>query len=120
MSSTGSRIALAGSRPSSTVDRADVDAGPAKTYCRVCEAACGLEVDFDHAGAPVRIRPDREHPVSAVYACAKGTRFLEVARHPDRVLVPQVDGRDASWDDAIATAGIAARVRAAPPAVVHG
>jgi formate dehydrogenase len=77
---------------------------PAKTYCRVCEAACGLEVDFDTSGAPVRIRPDREHPVSAGFACAKGTRFLEVAQHPSRVLVPRVDGRDASWDDAIATA----------------
>jgi anaerobic selenocysteine-containing dehydrogenase len=78
--------------------------GSAKTYCRVCEAACGLEVDFDASGTPFRIRPDREHPVSAGYACAKGTRFLEVARHPERVLVPRVDGRDVSWDDAIATA----------------
>ena len=81
---------------------------PAKTYCRVCEAACGLEVDFDAQGVPTRLRPDREHPVSAGYACAKGTRFLEVARHPDRVLHPQVDGNRVGWDEAIAAA--AARI----------
>lgn len=76
----------------------------AKTYCRVCEAACGLEVEFDTAGVPLRLRPDREHPTSAGYACAKGTRFLEVARHPDRVLHPRVDGTEVGWDAAIAAA----------------
>lgn len=94
--------------------------GPTKTYCRVCEAACGLEVERDDAGSPVRLRPDREHPVSAGYACAKGTRFLEVARHPDRVLYPQVDGRRAAWDDAIAAAAsrlAAVRDRYGPHAV---
>ncbi|MEI8254231.1 MAG: molybdopterin-dependent oxidoreductase [Deltaproteobacteria bacterium] len=79
-------------------------------YCRICEAACGLRVDRDAAGAPTRLWPDRDHPVSAGFACAKGTRFLEVARHPDRLRYPM--RRDAhgrlqrvAWDDALDGAG---------------
>jgi formate dehydrogenase len=85
------------------------------TYCRICEAACGLVVERDAAGAPVGLRPDREHPVSAGFACAKGTRFLEVARHPSRLTRPMGRGADGSlealsWDAALDAAG--ARLRA--------
>jgi predicted molibdopterin-dependent oxidoreductase YjgC len=59
------------------------------TFCRICEAACGLLVDIDASGHPVRLRPDRQHPVSQGFACAKGTRFLEVAKHPERLLFPR-------------------------------
>lgn len=55
---------------------------------------------------PVRLLPDRGHPTSRGYACAKGTRFLEVARAPDRLLRPRVHGRPTSWSaatDTIAT-----------------
>jgi formate dehydrogenase len=81
-----------------------------KTFCRVCEAACGLRVERDLDGAPTKLVPDRTHPVSAGFACAKGTRFLEVARHPERLLHPMQrrdDGTLAriSWDDALRTAG---------------
>ncbi len=80
------------------------------TYCRICEASCGLRVDRDAAGEPTRLSPDRDHPVSAGFACAKGTRFLEVARHADRLHHPMQ--RDAhgrlnpvAWDDALRGAG---------------
>src|SRR5690606_16094772 len=81
-----------------------------RTYCRICEAACGRVVDRDPSGAPVRLRPDREHPTSRGYACAKGTRFLEVARDGARVLEPRLDGRAAGWDTA--TREVGARLRA--------
>ena len=58
------------------------------TFCRICEAACGLLVDYDAQGRPVRLRPDRQHPVSQGFVCAKGTRFLDVAQHPERLLHP--------------------------------
>lgn len=75
-----------------------------RTFCRICEAACGLEAELDDGGRVVKLRPDRAHPISRGYACAKGTRFHESARHPDRLARPEVDGRDAGWDEAIATA----------------
>ena len=81
------------------------------TYCRICEAACGLVGVRDARGELVDLEPDREHPTSAGFACAKGTRFLEVARHPTRLLSPMLrEGRGGalrpvSWDLALSDAG---------------
>ncbi len=77
-----------------------------KTFCRICEVHCGLRVDFDAEGAITSLRPDREHPVSQGYVCAKGTRFLEVANHPERLMHPlvrQPDGtyQQVSWKEAL-------------------
>jgi formate dehydrogenase len=80
------------------------------TFCRICEAACGLVARRGPDGQLIGLQPDREHPVSRGYACAKGTRFLEVARHPSRLLRPEVDGAVVEWPEAIATT--AARLRA--------
>jgi formate dehydrogenase len=80
------------------------------TYCRICEAACGLLAEVDEDGQVVRLRPDPEHPSSQGFVCAKGTRFAEVANHPTRLLYPQErlsDGRllRVSWRDAMKRAG---------------
>lgn len=84
---------------------------PIKTYCRICEAACGLEVE--DRGGELKIRPDRAHPVSHGFVCAKGTRFAEVAFHPARLRAPCVRDRGAlretSWEEAFAEA--ARRIR---------
>lgn len=61
-----------------------------RTYCRICEAACGLVGVRDGAGRLLKLVPDREHPTSRGFSCAKGTRFVEVASHPDRLLSPKV------------------------------
>lgn len=75
------------------------------TFCRICEAACGLRVDVTADGQPVRIQPDRTHPMSHGFACAKGTRFVEVARHPERLLSPMRRTRNGyehiSWQEAM-------------------
>ncbi len=75
-----------------------------QTYCRICEAACGLRAEVDTEGH-VRLRPDRDHPTSRGYACAKGTRFGEVADHPARVLEPRIEGRSTDWSTATAFVG---------------
>ncbi|MGE0785096.1 MAG: molybdopterin-dependent oxidoreductase [Sandaracinaceae bacterium] len=56
--------------------------GERTTFCRICEAACGLSVLDGPDG--IKLAPDRAHPVSRGYVCAKGTRFAEVARSPAR------------------------------------
>lgn len=90
----------------------------AKTYCRICESACGLVVERDARGEPVRLRPDRDHPNSRGFVCAKGTRFLDVARHPTRLTRPMRRAASGalepvSWDEALRSAGEAlARIRA--------
>jgi anaerobic selenocysteine-containing dehydrogenase len=78
------------------------------TYCRICEAACGLvaEVENDRV---IALRPDRQHVVSRGFACAKGTRFTELHHSPDRVDQPLVRRGEqlepAGWDAALADAG---------------
>ena len=63
-----------------------------KTYCRICEAACGLVVDVetDASGSEIirRITADAEHPVSKGYACIKGTTLAGIHQDPDRVNFP--------------------------------
>lgn len=84
------------------------------TFCRVCEATCGLEVDVDvEANRVVDIRPDKKHVVSQGYACVKGTRWGATQHSPDRLLHPMKRTGDRweeiSWDQAIRE--IADRIR---------
>ena len=85
-----------------------------KTYCRICEASCGLAVDIetDDQGQEIirKITADEEHPVSKGYACIKGTSFAGIHHDPDRVNFPlkrvkEGQGHDCwekvSWEQAI-------------------
>lgn len=83
------------------------DSHTVRTFCRVCEPSCGLLADVEH-GQLVKLRPDREHPVTEGFACHKGLAMVDLHHDPDRLDHPMV--RDAagewtqtSWDDAVAT-----------------
>jgi anaerobic selenocysteine-containing dehydrogenase len=39
-------------------------------------------------GRLVSLRPDKDHPLSAGFACQKGIAFTEVVNDPDRVTTP--------------------------------
>lgn len=84
-----------------------------KTFCRICEAQCGLEVTTD-GDAVVGIKPNRDHVASRGYACIKGLKMGEFARSPDRLRTPlkKVNGEfePISWDQAITEIG--SRLRA--------
>lgn len=83
------------------------------TFCRICEPLCGMVATVDD-GRLVALRPDKDHPLSAGFACQKGIAFTEVVNDPDRVTTPlrRVDGRfePVSWDEAMSD--IAARLGA--------
>jgi anaerobic selenocysteine-containing dehydrogenase len=59
-----------------------------RTFCRVCEPACGLVAEVE-GGEITRLRPDRDHPVSKGFACHKGMASLDIHRDPDRLDHPQ-------------------------------
>jgi anaerobic selenocysteine-containing dehydrogenase len=76
-----------------------------RTFCRICVAVCGMEVDV-RDGEAVAARGDAEHPLSAGYSCNKG-RALPALHHNDRRLdspLLRVDGElvPATWDEACA------------------
>ncbi|MEN0068498.1 MAG: molybdopterin-dependent oxidoreductase [Myxococcota bacterium] len=77
------------------------------TFCRICEALCGLEVDVDTArNTVVDVRPDPDHVVTNGFACIKGLKQHEMYRSPDRLhrpLAMKPDGshHEVSWDEAL-------------------
>jgi anaerobic selenocysteine-containing dehydrogenase len=57
-------------------------------------------------GRLVALRPDKDHPLSAGFACQKGIAFTEIVNDPDRVTIPlrrRPDGGfdEVSWDEAM-------------------
>ena len=83
------------------------------TFCRVCEATCGLEVDVED-NRVVAIRPDKQHVVSKGYSCVKGIHFDQVQNSPDRITQPMKRNgtrwEPIGWEQAIAEIG--ARIKA--------
>lgn len=75
-----------------------------RTFCSICEAFCGLEVDVQDNRIR-QIRPNPDHVVSGGYACVKGTRFDSIQHSPDRITAPQkrVGSRweTISWEQAL-------------------
>jgi formate dehydrogenase len=76
------------------------------TYCRICEALCGLVVTTSD-GRIVRVRADRENPASRGFMCAKGAAMADVQADPDRVRAPLRRCGDVgefeavTWDEAL-------------------
>ncbi|MFQ5478929.1 MAG: molybdopterin-dependent oxidoreductase, partial [Candidatus Binatia bacterium] len=78
------------------------------TFCRICEALCGLEVSVD-GGRVVEIRPDAAHVATEGFACVKGLKQHRLFDSKDRLKHPIKRSRDGyarvSWDDALAEIG---------------
>jgi anaerobic selenocysteine-containing dehydrogenase len=75
-----------------------------RTFCRVCEPACGLVARVEN-GRLVKVMPDREHPISQGWACNKGIATFDIHHDPDRLShplkrTPQGFER-ISWDQAM-------------------
>jgi len=79
-----------------------------KTFCRICEAQCGLVVTTENSQV-LKIEPNEDHVASKGYACIKGLRMGDFAHSPDRLTTPlkKVDGKfePISWPLAIKEIG---------------
>ena len=91
------------------------------TYCRICEALCGMVADVE-GGKIVRIKPDHKNPHSRGHICVKGPALAAVLYDEDRVTKPlkRCGGPgefvSVTWDEALDD--IAARLGASVEA--HG
>lgn len=72
-----------------------------KTVCRSCWAGCGVIIDVEDGARVTGVRPDPDHPRSRGYMCPKGAALPWTVNRPDRLNFPVVDGRQASWDEAL-------------------
>jgi anaerobic selenocysteine-containing dehydrogenase len=75
------------------------------TFCRICEPLCGMIATVED-GRLAALRPDKDHPLSAGFACQKGIAFSEIVNDPDRVTTPlrrRADGgfEPVGWDEAM-------------------
>ncbi|WP_417413264.1 molybdopterin-dependent oxidoreductase [Hoeflea sp.] len=78
-------------------------AGPAcavKTTCPYCGVGCGVLATLEEGGA-VTIKGDPDHPASLGRLCSKGSALGETVDLDGRLLVPEIGGRRASWDEAL-------------------
>lgn len=76
--------------------------------CPLCEAICGLELQFEHDKL-VAIRGDDADPFSRGHICPKGNAILDLEADPDRLRKPMRrigdNWQEISWDDAFQLAG---------------
>lgn len=56
-----------------------------KTFCRVCHAACPMEVEVEGGTRVVGVSADREDPLFGGYTCIKGRQLADQHHHPDRL-----------------------------------
>jgi assimilatory nitrate reductase catalytic subunit len=78
-----------------------------RTTCPYCGVGCGV---LATAPSP-RLRGDPVHPANAGRLCSKGSALGETLGFERRLLVPEINGQRASWDEALDLA--AARFSAA-------
>ncbi len=75
-----------------------------KTSCAMCGINCGLEVQVED-NRIVKVRPDKDSPISEGYICRKGMNIAFHQHNADRVLYPLKKVGDRferiSWDQAI-------------------
>lgn len=67
------------------------------TFCRICEAACGLIVEVEN-NRIINISPNPDHLGSRGFACKKGLKFDEILHSPDRITAPMKRKGD-SWEE---------------------
>ncbi len=71
-----------------------------RTVCPYCGVGCGLLAEIAADGR-VMLRGDPDHPANFGRLCSKGSALAETIGLEGRLLHPQIDGRRASWDDAL-------------------
>ncbi|MES1934227.1 nitrate reductase [Salinisphaera shabanensis T35B1] len=70
-----------------------------RTTCPYCGVGCGVNATVEDDA--VSVAGDDAHPSNRGRLCSKGTALADTVGLNDRLLYPMVDGRRASWDDAL-------------------
>lgn len=70
------------------------------TTCPYCGVGCGVQAIQENDGA-IAIKGDPSHPANFGRLCSKGSALADTIGLEDRLLHPQVDGKQVSWDTAL-------------------
>ena len=78
------------------------------TFCRICEALCGLEVTVED-GRITDVRPDADHVSTRGFGCIKGLQQHRMYTSPDRIERPirrtAAGFEECGWDEALGDIG---------------
>ncbi len=77
------------------------DAAETRTTCPYCGVGCGVLVKPSDGGQHAEVRGDPDHPANYGRLCSKGSSLGETLTLDERLLYPEIDGRRASWDEAL-------------------
>jgi len=73
---------------------------PTRTTCPYCGVGCGVVATPQDDGS-VAIKGDERHPANVGRLCSKGSALGETLGLDDRLTHPEIDGRRASWNEAL-------------------
>ncbi len=89
------------------------EASSRHSHCKICTAQCGVVVDIAD-NRIIRVKGDREHPLSKGYTCPKGRALGKLHHHPDAITQPLVRSQEkllpTDWDTCLDD--VAARLQA--------
>ncbi len=71
-----------------------------RTTCPYCGVGCGVLARRLPSGE-IKVGGDPDHPANAGRLCSKGSALAETLSLSDRLLHPMIEGRKASWDEAL-------------------
>ncbi len=71
-----------------------------QTTCPYCGVGCGVIATIDDAGS-VSVKGDPTHPSNFSRLCSKGAALADTIGMDGRVLYPEVDGVEYSWEHAL-------------------
>lgn len=72
------------------------------TTCPYCGVGCGVDVEMKF-GRVNRVAGTQNHPANLGRLCVKGSTLHETLDTSSRLLKPQVDGEESSWEHALDT-----------------
>lgn len=71
-----------------------------RSTCPYCGVGCGVILTPDGQGG-LDVRGDQDHPANLGRLCSKGSALGETVSLDDRLLTPQIHGKEAQWDTAL-------------------
>lgn len=82
--------------------------GTHTTFCRICEALCGLRVTVEN-GRVIETHPDPDHVATGGFSCPKGLKQARLYDSPDRLQYPMkrlgTRWERISWEQALEEIG---------------
>lgn len=71
-----------------------------KSYCRFCLSFCGVIIENDSNGIPIKVIGDNTHPLTKGYTCSKGRNLLSFYSN-NRLLFPLKKNRKKNWSQVL-------------------